>query len=273
MTYCFFGGKIIERQEAKIDIGDLGFLRGFGVFDLALSYKNKIFLENEHLERLQTSARLLNLHLPYPIEKISALTKELLEKNDLDRSIVRWVLSGGESQNGVVSSKPTFAILIENYHPYPDKFYKHGIKVETVNVRREIPQAKTLNYQVAFTRYQKGATEIIYTPNGEVLEGGKSNVFLVKDDQIVTAKNDVLAGITRANLIRIAKTNKIDITLRKIEKSELQTADEVFITASNIRVMPVVEIDGSKISNGKPGPITQKLMSLFANFEKERVGA
>ena len=128
MKQYYLNGKFISSREAKIDVNDLGFLRGFGVFDLAAIYNGKIFLEDEHLARLENSAQLLGLSLPKSLSDIKDISKKLIEKNETKNGLIRWILSGGVSLSHFVE-KETFAILIEDAPKYPDKCFKEGIKV------------------------------------------------------------------------------------------------------------------------------------------------
>jgi len=91
----FLNNKFVDLMEAKVEICDLGFLRGYGIFDLSLVIDNKVFEERLHLERLQNSAKILNIKLPYSQKKISNITKKLIEENNISNSRIRWILTGG----------------------------------------------------------------------------------------------------------------------------------------------------------------------------------
>lgn len=267
-TY-YLNGKFVSEKDAKVSINDLGFLRGFGVFDLAAIYDGKVFLEDEHLKRLQNSARLLGLKLPKSISNIQEVSKKLINKNKVKNALIRWVLTGGVSSSHFVE-KETFAILIEDEAIYPKRYFEQGVKVITINTKREIPAAKTLNYQVAYSHYpameKAGAFEMIYTPNNMVLEATTSNLFIVKNSKVYTPKKDMLLGVTRHKVIELCGKNTINIYEHDIKKSDLMNADEVFITATTKKVMPVTKMDNKKVGDGNVGPMTNQLIKLFDNY-------
>lgn len=265
----YLNGKFVSAKETKVSINDLGFLRGFGVFDLAAIYNGHVFLEDEHLKRLQNSARLLGLKLPKSISDTKEISKKLIDKNKVQNGLIRWVLTGGVSSSHFVENE-TFAILIEDEAIYPKRYFEQGIKIVTIDVKREIPAAKTLNYQVAYSHYpameKAGAFEMIYTSNNQVLEATTSNIFIVKNSKVYTPKNDVLLGVTREKVIELCRKNDIDIYEHDISKNDLSNADEVFITATTKKIMPVTKIDDKKVGNGNIGPVTKKLTELFESY-------
>ena len=262
--YCFLNDRFVKEQDAKVDIFDLGFLRGYGVFDFTIAHGVKPLRLKKHLGRLENSAKILNLKLPYSLSKIAEKTLELLEKNKYTISDLRWTLTGGRDE---FANRATFAILNTEFNEYPAAFYSEGIKLISADFKREIPAAKTLNYQFAFSMHEKmksfDAFELLYTPENIVLECSTSNIFLVKNGQLITPHEDILFGITRADVIEIAKENGITVAEREVQKSELLSADEVFITASGKCIMPVIAIDDAKIGNAKPGKITKDLIKLY----------
>jgi len=274
--FCFLDNKFINSLKGQISISDLGFLRGFAVFDLAVAKGKNIFMEEEHLKRLEISAKMLALKMPFSKEKISAITKELLTKNKVrNRALIRWLIFAKESSNGHISKKISMAVLNENYHYYTKKLYLEGINLMMVDIQREIPQAKTTNYQIVYSLYpemaKKGFFELLYAPNGNILEAGTSNFFMVKSGQLITPQKDVLLGVTRGVVIKLAKFQKIPVHERKIKIGEINNCQEAFITASNKKVMPVVKINHEIIGNGHPGPITKKLMQIFEIFEEKQL--
>jgi branched-subunit amino acid aminotransferase/4-amino-4-deoxychorismate lyase len=131
---------------------------------------------------------------------------------------------------------------------------------------RVLPETKTLNYLVSVQKQKElaraGVLELLYVFDGAVLECSSSNVFIVKNQVLITPKSDILPGTTKMLVLKLAK-GKYKVDERRVSVKELKTADEVFITASNKAVMPVVKIDSYKIGNGKPGPVSLHLQKLF----------
>lgn len=280
--YCYFNGEIIPLERARISPRDIGLLRGYGVFDFFRTINGKPFLYDEHIERFKNSAKLFNFKLSVSDTELRKIIDKLIAKNGFNESNARIVLTGGEMKNGMGfdSSSPTFFILIEESKKPPARLYKGGVKLITLEHRREIPRAKTLNYISAVRLYnselrKKKAFEILYTDSGRVLECSTSNFFIFsagggsasggKGATLITPKKDILLGTTRNLVLKLARKD-FKVQEREIKKSELRSADEAFITASNKDILPVVDIDGKKVSNGKVGENTQKLMDVFGSY-------
>jgi len=263
---CVLNNQIINQADAKVSISDLGILRGWGVFDFGYAQKTKVFYGSEHLERLKKSAETVGLNLPYSQAEILSQTEELLEKNKMEKSLVRWVLTGGISDDGL---KPTFAILNEEFVAPPEKYYKEGIEIKTVNVKREIPTTKTLNYQIRFAHLAQmkkaDVFELLYVVDGKVYECTTANIFMIKDGVLCTPKDEILNGITRGIIIKLAKESNVKVEEREISFDELLSADEVFISNTTKKILPVRKIDNKKFP--VVGEVTKKLLIQFTNFE------
>jgi branched-chain amino acid aminotransferase len=192
-----------------------------------------------------------------------------LKKNNLKDAAFRLVLTGGKSSDYIsVEGNENFYILVEELPGTPAKYYKNGGSLITHEYLRQFPEAKT-SFYIEASKMQKpkkraGAQEVLYHWQGEVLECSKSNIFLVKNGRIVTAKDKVLPGITRKSAIEIARNNKIPLTERKVTLKDLWSADEVFITSSgNAKILPITKIDKKKVGNGKVGPIGALIVEKF----------
>lgn len=271
-SYCYFNGKIIPETKANISLRDLGVLRGFAVFDVLRTYNGKPFMLKEHFARLKNSAAVLDLKLPISANEFEARIFQLLKKNKLKGAVIRTLLTGGVTSDGINGKAgPTFFILTEKLPKLPKKFFDEGIKIVTQNYLRELPLAKTTNYintVLAQKRIKREkAFEVLYTWNEKVLECSTSNFFIFKNNVLITPKNNILIGITRNFVISLAK-EKFKIEERAINFSELQEADETFITATNKEIMPVVLVDDLAIGGGKVGSNTRFLMDRFSRFVK-----
>ena len=268
MAYCFFNGKFLPEAEARVSVFDLGFLRGWGVFDFAYASGNKVFYGFEHLQRLQNSAAALKITLPYSIETIHKKTEELLQKNGLPESLIRWVLSGGAEEGG---GKPTFVILNERYIAPPKELSERGAALHTIALKREIPSAKSLNYQIRYSHLaemgEAGIFELLYVTGEEILECTTSNIFLVKEGVLYTPLEEVLPGITRRVVIDLARSQGIKVMEKKLSLDNLKNADEVFITSTTKKILPVKKVDDNQFA--APGEITKSLQMLFDSHERE----
>ncbi len=273
MNWCYFNGQITALDKIKISPYDVGLLRGYGAFDMMRGFRNKPFLLKEHFDRLQSSAKALEITLPFDFSEFKKIVAKLLEKNNYKLSAIRTVITGGISPDAFSKGVcPTCYILIEKFIGLPKKIYERGVKIITLNHKRQNPELKINNYIFAIrsqTKKEKAnAFEIIYTSGGKVLEGSGSNIFLVrKNELIVTPKLDILRGCMRNFIIKNFR-NKLKFSERNIKIGELRTAKEIFITGSGKGIVPVVNINGKKVSDGKIGPITKELVKKYDEFVK-----
>jgi branched-chain amino acid aminotransferase len=268
---CYFNGKIIPLTEAKINPYDLGILRGYGVFDVMTTVNGKPFLLDEHWKRFQNSAKKVGLKIPISKKKYKKILKKLIEINRYKKYTIRMILTGGMSSDTLTyCGKVTFYILAEKFAALPEKLYEKGAKVVTSEYQREMPEVKTANYLYAIKHQGKkqknGALEMVYTYKNKALEAATSNFFIVKNNALITPKNNILAGITRNLVIRLARRKRYKVQERDVRVGELFSADEMFLTATNKDIVPVAKADNKKIGDGKAGKTTKVLMEEFKRF-------
>jgi branched-chain amino acid aminotransferase len=265
--YCFFEDKIVKSDKPLIKVNDISVLRGFAAFDFLRIYNGKPFCFDEHFKRFQNTSREMGLKLPYSKDQILQILNNLVIKNKDKNFQVKFVLTGGPTINGILPSKPILFIIFEKMQDLPDNVYKKGAKLITNEYLRTLPTSKTSNYlNAVLLQKQKDkqkALEILYINNGEVLECSTSNIFIVKDNAIFTPKENVLYGITRQKVLQIAKKNKIKANETKVTFEDLKNADEVFMTATNKKVVPIVQIDNFKIGNGEVGEMSKILLKEY----------
>jgi len=274
--YCYLNGKILSESEAKISLKDIAILRGYGVFEFLRTYNSKPFLLKEHFTRLRKSAKNLNLQLPISQKELFKQIKKLLLKNKFKESAIKLVLTGGQiiDSGGMEYDKnsPTFFILVDKLQELPKSFYQKGVKLITYEHLREIPGAKTINYITAIKLQnlckRKKAFDILYTQNGFLLETTTSNFFIFKKDKLLTPKKNILIGLTRNFVIKLAK-NKFKVEERDIDLKELERAEETFIASTTKEILPVVKIDNKIIGNGRVGKKTKYLMDLVHQYTQK----
>jgi branched-chain amino acid aminotransferase len=270
---CYLNGKYLAFDQACLPLNDLGIVRGYGVFDFMRTYNGVPFKLREHVQRLQNSARLIGLSLPWSTEEIEAITKDTLGRNNLPEANIRIVVTGGSSANFITpSGQPSLMVIVTPVSQYPREYYEQGIKVITVQTERFLPKSKSLSYISAISALQQAklnhAIEALYVnQQGQVLEGTTTNLFVFRGSQLITPKENILKGITRDVVLELAQ-NRFEIVEQPIDYSDLNHCDEAFITSSTKEIMPVVQIDELPISQGKPGENTQLLMDLFHNYTK-----
>ncbi|OWK27336.1 MAG: hypothetical protein US76_03815 [Parcubacteria group bacterium GW2011_GWA2_38_13b] len=270
IKYCYLNGKIITVSNAHINLNDMGILRGYGIFDFFRTYNGKAFLLKEHFERFKRSAKILKLKMPISLIQLNNLMKNLLAENKLKECFVRMVLTGGESSDGITCEKPTFFILPENHAKLQNYIYSKGGKLITYDYQRKMPEAKTTDYAIAAMlqnlRKKKKAIEVLYIKNGLILEATMSNFFIFKKNTLITPKNNVLIGITRDFVVKLAKKAKFFVEERDLPLREIKSVSEAFITATTKEIAPIIQINDQKIGNGKIGKNTQILMELFRKY-------
>ncbi len=265
--YCFFNGKIVKSDQPLIKVNDIAILRGYAAFDFMRIYGGKPFQFKAHMARFKNTSKAMGLKNPFSDRQIEEALKQLVLKNKDKSYQVRFILTGGETVDGLFPSVPVFYILFEKMSDYPDVFYTEGCKLITHEHRRLLPEAKNSNYMQAVLlqnkRVKEKAIEVLYTSNGLVLEATTSNIFIVKDKIIYTAPHNILKGITRKLTLDLAKKNKIQAIEKEITLEELKNADEVFLTATNKKILPIVQIDSYKIEDGNVGEVTKELLEAY----------
>jgi len=273
-SFCYFNGKIVPANSALIYPDDLGVLRGYGVFDVMKTVNGKIFLFDEHFKRLSDSADYLGVRLPAGKKEIEEAIKKLISKNKIKQASIRIVLTGGRSADAMHFDfkSPTFYILVSESKPLEEGLYKKGVKLAMVEHSRDVAEIKTTNYVEAvkaINKLQKKEKffEILYVSNGLMLEASTSNFFAFVGGKLIAPKDNILKGITRNLVIKLAK-KEFEVEERELKMDELNLVAETFITATNKDIAPVVQIDDKKIGGGKPGKNTKRLMEIFADFVK-----
>lgn len=265
--YCYLNGRIIPEKGAAISIHDIGLLRGYALFESLRVYSGIPFLLKEHFERLKKSSKILEIKLPVSFDELSKIAIKLLKKNRLSETALKIVLTGGESTGGFHYDydTPTLIIFFEKLHDW-EEIYKKGVKLATSEYLRPFAEVKSTNYLEAINRSQsmvkEQAFEILYLNDGKILESQTGNFFIFIGDKLVTPKKNVLFGVTRDFILKIAK-DKFIIEERDIDIEELKDATECFITGSCKEIVPVIKIDDKKIGNGKVGKNTKLIMELY----------
>ncbi len=278
MDIYYVNGAFVEEDQAKISVNDLSVIRGFGVFDFLRTYNGVPFHLDDHLHRLERSARLIGLSLPHPLAKIREITLETLRRNSHTESNIRLVVTGGLSSDGITpGDSPQLLIMITPVKEMPPQWYSEGAKIITCHVERFMPGAKSINYIPAILcqreARQQQAIEAIYVDrNGYMLEGTTSNVFAFIGDTLVTPPcNRVLPGITRQVVIRLAE-KEFTLVERDLHKDEVRLIDEAFLASTVREVAPITAIDSVKIGDGTPGLRSRKIMDLFRDYSRSYQG-
>lgn len=277
MSVFYVDGLFCEAEKALLPVDDLAIARGYGVFDFLRTYKGKPFHLDRHLKRLQNSARQIGLRLPWSLAELADIVLETLRRNDHAESNIRIIVTGGSSPDFTTPQhRPRLLVLVTPVVPLPQEWYAQGVKVITYPVERFLPTAKSINYLTAMLALDKArsnqAVEAVYVDHtGSVLEGTTSNLFLFKSTRLITPADRVLAGITRQVILDIAR-QQWEVRVRPVRLAELLAADEVFLSSSVKEVLPVVQVDGTRIGSAVPGENTRRLIALFDELVREYAG-
>lgn len=258
---CFFNGQFCSAEQIALSIYDLGLLRGYGVFDFVRTYNRKPFHFREHVNRLQYSAATVGIQLPHTAEELERIAEQLILRAPPGEMTLRLVLTGGVSPDGLTQTNtPTFALLTAPLTTHPA-----SISAITAPSSRTLTDVKSLCYLGAMPHLarakQAGASEVLYlAPDQTVLEGATTNLFIVQNKTLITPRDHILRGITRAVVLRICP---YPIEERAIPLQELLNASEVFLTSTTREILPLTHLDGQPL---KTGPLTQDLMRRFRAY-------
>jgi branched-chain amino acid aminotransferase len=273
-TIYYVNGNYVKKENAFIHVNDIGLLRGYAVFDYLKTYFGVPFRIDDHIERLQNSAKIIGLSLPKSKEEIKSICFELLRKNNFTESNIRIVVTGGVGADSKSKGDPVLIVTCEPRIELDRSLYTDGIKIKTVHGKREISFSKTCNYIAAIDYLNEykllGYSEVLYVLDNNVLECTSSNIYIVRNGKLITGAHDILYGITRKVILELC-TPIMEVEERNITLGETLSADEVFITSTEREVMPVVVIDDKMIANGKVGAVTKRIWNEFKKYVNSRV--
>ncbi|HEY4386581.1 MAG TPA: aminotransferase class IV [Ktedonobacteraceae bacterium] len=270
-AWWYVSGKWVHPHEATLSLNDVAVLRGYSAFESFRTYDRRPFHLDEHLSRLFRSAALIELEMPFTREFLAGIIQQIIERNAYKHATLRILVTGGESEDGVLpSAHPHLAVLITPLEERDMERFARGVKLITSHLTRVTPEAKTSNYVAAIRSLKQaarqGATDALFVnEQGHVLEGTRSNFFVFRGDTLITPREGILFGVTRNTVLALA-TGRFAIEERPILLTELSSIDEAFITSSSKEITPVVQIDDIVIGGGKPGPRTYELEQRFIDM-------
>jgi branched-chain amino acid aminotransferase len=282
--YVWFDGKFVPRTRAKIPVTTHAIHYGTSIFEGIRAYwstKNLfIFRLKEHVRRFRNSGNFYHISLNFSDRQIENAIINLCRKNRLRKScyVRPFYFIGQYGINLHVTRKaPTHVAIIT--FPFGDLFNKNGIST-TISKWRKFSDASTPTQAKMGGNYlnsilatqdakQRGFDEaILLDQSGDVSEAPGENIFLVKNNELITPPltSSALNGITRKSIITIAKDMGFKTKVRKVSKKELKLADEVFLSGTAAEITPVIQIDKKRIKGSKVGNITKLLMTTYSNI-------
>src|SRR6056300_973954 len=273
----YVNGEYLPETKAKVSIFDRGFLMADAVYEVTSVLGGKLIDFDGHAVRLERS--LNELDMPHPISKDDLLEvhRELVRLNDItDGMIYLQISRGAPNDRDFVfpdpeTTKPTVVLFTQNKPGLANSpAAKTGIKVISIEDvrwgRRDIKTVQLLYPSMGKMMAKKaGCDDAWMVDDGMVTEGTATNAYIVKDGKISTRQlsNDILHGITRAAVLRFAREAQMEVEERPFTIAEAQAADEAFITSASTFVFPVVEIDGTTLGTGTPGPVAKRLREIY----------
>lgn len=277
----YINGRLVDEKKATISVFDHGLLYGDGVFEGIRAYNRRVFMLEEHVDRLYRSAQAIALEIPMTKAHMVKAVIETCKANNIRDGYIRLVVTRGIGTLGLNPfncKNPQVIIIAAGIQLYPKKLYETGMSIITAGTMRNQaeavnPRVKSLNYLnnvlAKIEAINSGVMEcIMLNPQGYVAEASGDNVFIVRGKTLVTPPSwcGALEGITRAVVMRLAPEAGYSVREDVLTRYDLYTADEVFLTGTAAEIISVVNIDRRVIGHGKPGPVTKDLAARFHAF-------
>ncbi len=269
----FLNGEYLPESEAKVSIFDRGFLMADAVYEVTSVLDGKLLEYAGHSKRLERSLSELGMGKPKDFDNLLEIHRELVKRNDLQEGGIYLQISRGSADRDFVypeNVEPTLVLFTQSRPVIDVPAAKTGMKVISVEDqrwgRRDIKTVQLLFPSMAkMMAKAAGAADAWLVQDGFVTEGTSNNAYIVKDGKIITRElsNDILHGITRASILRVAKEAQMEVVERKFTVEEAQNADEAFITSASAFAIPVVEMDGKTVGAGAPGPVAGRLREIY----------
>lgn len=273
MNFVILNGEVTERNLAKVDIEDRGYQFGDGIYEVIRVYNGQMFASDGHMKRLCECAEKINLVLPFTNTEIELKLNNLIQINQLESGIVYLQFTRGVApRNHAFPAKDTKASFVAYTKEMdrPLEAVKSGIKAALVeDIRWLHCDIKSLNLLGNILAKQSaadsGCTEAILHRDQTVTEGSSTNTAIIKNGVLYTHEADryILNGITRQIILELCRKNNISYVEKAFTIEELMSADEAFVSSTTLEISPVIDVDGTKIGNGRPGPVTVQLQHMF----------
>lgn len=275
MTTLYLNGEYMPIEQGRVSVEDRGFQFADGVYEVVRSYRGKLFLLREHLDRLARSLAFLEIPLPEPLPKIEEVCRRVA--GDLPDALVYLQVTRGAAPRTHAfpkDARPTFLAYAREYKADPpEKTYALLSVRDDRWAHCDIKSIALLANALAKEKSARaGCDEALFVrEDGTVTEGSSTNFFIVRGGAAVThpATNRVLHGITRAEVIRVARGIGIPVLEETYTLDQALAADEAFITSTGHDVTPVRTIDGRAVGRACPGPVTSKLQAAFREFIRQ----
>jgi D-alanine transaminase len=271
---AYVNGRFSPIEQAMVSVEDRGFQLGDGVYEVLRTYGGRLHAVEPHLRRLFRSLEAIELKHPYTPAAIEHIIRQCVERAGLPESLIYLQItrgSGKRSKEFPQEVSPTLVITVREMEERPAALRAEGARIMKVKdfrwQRCDIKSICLLPNVLAFNRAKAaGFYEAVFVEDdGTIAECSSANIFIVKAGRVATPARGtrILGGVTREEIIALARSHGIPAEERPVTVAELRGADEVFLTSTTVAVLPVTQADGQRIGPGKPGPVAQKLYQAF----------
>lgn len=275
--YSYVNGSYVPHANACVHIEDRGYQFADGVYEVIGLINGKYADERGHFDRLERSLNELQIAMPAKRQALRFIMRELIKKNRLKSGAIYIQVTRGVSKRDFkfpkAEIKPSLVMICWPFNFDGNPYIKSGVKAITVPdqrwERRDIKTVALLPQALAKQKAAvKGAYEAIMIKDGYVTEGSSSNFWILKGKTLKThpATHDILKGITRTAIEKIAKDEGLTIKEERFKPEEIFKAEEAFFSSATSLIVSAVNVDGKNIGNGKPGPIVQKIYEQYRAY-------
>jgi D-alanine transaminase len=267
----YVNGEYVPEEEAKVSVFDRGFLMADGVYEVTSVLEGKLIDFDGHTARLERSLSELDMPMPMTREALLEAHRELVARNGVVNGLVYLQVTRGAADRDFTFPEgvPQTVVMFTQHKPNLAK-PSDGLRVITIPDirwgRRDIKTVQLLYPSLGKMMAKKaGVDDAWMVEDGAITEGTSNNAYIVRNGRIVTRHlgNEILAGITRTAVLRFAREAQMEVEERPFTPEEARSADEAFITSATSFVTPVVEIDGTTVGAGKPGPVVTRLREIY----------
>jgi branched-chain amino acid aminotransferase len=285
----YVNGKIAPADQAVVPVYDHGFVYGEGVYETLRTYNRVPFLYDRHMRRLRQSAERLMLDVPFDdATMLEWIDQTVVGAGQLDEAYVRILLTRGVGDlnyDPKSTPTPTVVIIVKPFEAPAARVFNDGIRISLVDMLRNHPKSvnpiiksnNLLNNALAMqAAYRAGAEEgLMCNYRGELTECSQANFFMVRGGAALTPKSaaGLLEGVTRAFIFELGRELGIDVREEALVPTDLESADEMFITSTTRELSPVVKLDDRVVGSGKPGAVTKRLLERYQTKAQELTSA
>jgi branched-chain amino acid aminotransferase len=285
-SHVILNGELLPRERAHIDIDDLGFLIGDGVFETLRMYGGVPFLLEEHVARLFASLRVVDLEIPWSRDQLLAQVRLVVERNELLDGSGRLritVTRGPGTPPSKPRGAPTILMTADPWEPLDALVYERGVSIEAsrhVRHAQRWNRVKSTSYQSHLVLKREASSADIFevvqwNDAGYLTEGSFTSVFVVDTSGVLHtphARDGCLKGVTRNAVLTIAGQTGMHFHEGEVSHDVVEAAREIFLTGSLIEIVPVRCLDGRDIGDACPGPTTRALRTAYRSFVSSVVG-